>query len=66
MRVTGIRNLGYVYEVITATKEEAVELAEKEYRAETGDIVLRIEEVSAEGVITAPPKKKKRVKAKRH
>jgi hypothetical protein len=66
MRVTGIRNLGYVYEVITATKEEAVELAEKEYRAETGDIVLRIEEVSAEGVITAPPKKKKRVKTKRH
>ena len=48
-----------------STKEEAVELATKEYRAETGDIVLRVEEVDAKGEVVVPPKKKKRAKTKR-
>jgi len=65
MRVTGIRDIGYIYTVSASTKEEAVELATKEYRAETGDIVLRVEEVDAKGEVVVPPKKKKRAKTKR-
>lgn len=45
MRVFGVRNLGYVYSVRAATKSEAKELAKQCYRAETGDVVLRVEEV---------------------
>lgn len=58
MRVIGVRNLGYVYAVRAATKDEARDLARKEYRNETGDIVLRVEEVK-----TAPVKRKKKSKA---
>jgi hypothetical protein len=55
MRVTGIRNLGYVYTVSAATKAEAAELAKREYRNETGDLTLKVEEVK----IAAKKKKKK-------
>ena len=45
IRVTGIRPLGYIYAVRAATKEEAHLKAHHEYRMETGDVVLRTEDV---------------------
>jgi hypothetical protein len=65
MRVTGLRKLGYVYTTVVATKEEAVEFATKEYHAETGDVVLLVEEVDPDGNVVAPQKKKKKAKTKR-
>lgn len=48
VRVTGIRNLGYVYAVRASTVEEAHQLARHEYRMETGDVVLRTDMVKTE------------------
>jgi len=45
VRVFGIRDLGYVYTVSAPTKKAAYELAKLEYRKETGDVILRIEDV---------------------
>jgi len=51
VRVYGIRNLGYVYSVRASTRSEAHEKARHEYRMDTGDVVLRVEDVK-----TAPTK----------
>jgi hypothetical protein len=45
VRVTGVRNLGYVYSVKASNKEEAYSKAKHEYRMETGDVVLHVEVV---------------------
>jgi hypothetical protein len=45
IRVFGVRNLGYVYAVRASTLKEATEKARHEYRMETGDVVLRVENV---------------------
>ena len=53
IKVTGLRNLGYVYAVRAATTKEAYEKAKHEYRMDTGDIILRVDMVK-----TKPTKNK--------
>ena len=51
VKVTGMRELNYVYAVRAATREEACEKARHEYRMDTGDVVLQLT------VVKTPPTK---------